>query len=78
MAEDKFDRRQTSSTAFLENKDNPVPLRLVGPYGRFLTGNVLTFGWAVSTKITQAQGIRPSDKIGAIIIMAILISAASL
>lgn len=34
MAEDKFDRRQTSSTAFLENKDNPVPLRLVGPYGK--------------------------------------------
>ncbi len=34
MAEDKFDRRQTSDSAFLENKDNPVPLRLVGPYGK--------------------------------------------
>ena len=34
MAEDKFDRRQASGSAFLENKDNPVPLRLVGPYGK--------------------------------------------
>ena len=34
MAEDKFDRRQASGSAFLENKDNPIPLRLVGPYGK--------------------------------------------
>lgn len=34
MANDKFDRRQTSSETFLENKENPVPLRLVGPYGK--------------------------------------------
>jgi len=32
MAEDVFDRRQSSSEEFLKNETNPVPLRLVGPY----------------------------------------------
>ncbi len=55
MAEDVFDRRQSSSEEFLKNETNPVPLRLVGPYEKVPNWKCVDF-WMGGASSKSAVG----------------------